>query len=107
MGGRSWTSPRRPAWPSRGIDLDGHDEARGATLASWHDTSATQAIVEFVERVTRDGSRDYAPPPERIAVFDNDGTLGCEKPIQIEIGFILKRLAEMAEADASLQVRQP
>jgi hypothetical protein len=47
------------------------------------------------------------PPAERVAVFDNDGTLWCEKPIQIEVGFILKRLAEMAEADASLGERQP
>ena len=43
------------------------------------------------------------PPAERIAVFDNDGTLWCEKPMPVELGFILKRLAEMAEADASLR----
>jgi len=76
-------------------------------LASWNDTAATQAIVEFVERVTREGAAAYIPPAERVAVFDNDGTLWCEKPIQIEIGFILKRLAEMAATDASLRDRQP
>ena len=69
----------------------------GTMLASWNDTPATQAIVEFVERVTQEGGADYVPPAERIAVFDNDGTLWCEKPMQIEVGFILKRLAEMAE----------
>jgi hypothetical protein len=79
----------------------------GTMLASWNDTPATQAIVEFVERVTQEGGVDYVPPAERIAVFDNDGTLWCEKPIQIEVGFILKRLAEMAELDASLRDRQP
>lgn len=68
-------------------------------LASWNDTPATRAIVEFVERVTQEGGANYVPPAERIAVFDNDGTLWCEKPIQIEVGFILKRLAEMAELD--------
>ena len=47
------------------------------------------------------------PPEERVAVFDNDGTLWCEKPMPIELGFILERLAEMAEADASLREKQP
>ena len=47
------------------------------------------------------------PPAERIAVFDNDGTLWCEKPMPIELGFILRRLADMCEADASLRDRQP
>ncbi|MFZ0383433.1 MAG: hypothetical protein WCD11_33910 [Solirubrobacteraceae bacterium] len=79
----------------------------GTILASWNDTPATQSIVEFVERVTQEGGADYVPPAERIAVFDNDGTLWCEKPIQIEVGFILKRLAEMAELDDSLRDRQP
>jgi hypothetical protein len=45
--------------------------------------------------------------PDRVAVFDNDGTLWCEKPMPIELGFILVRLAEMAEKDASLRDRQP
>jgi phosphoserine phosphatase len=82
-------------------------EPPSPALASWNDTPSTQAIVEFVERVTREGGSDYLRPSERIAVFDNDGTLWCEKPIQIEVGFILKRLAEMADADASLRGRQP
>src|ERR1700729_1603798 len=76
-------------------------------LASWHDTPAPQAIVDFVERVTREGGADYVPPAERIAVFDNDGTLWCEKPMQIELGFILKRLAEMCETETKLRDTQP
>jgi hypothetical protein len=47
------------------------------------------------------------PPAERISVFDNDGCLWCEKPMPIELGFILQRLAAMADADASLRDRQP
>jgi phosphoserine phosphatase len=78
-----------------------------ATLASWNDTPARQTIVEFVERVTREEGRDYLPPSERIAVFDNDGTLWCEKPMPIELGFVLERLAEMAEMDPALRHRQP
>ncbi len=50
---------------------------------------------------------DFVPPEERIATFDNDGTLWCEKPMPIELAFILKRLAEMAEQDESLRSRQP
>jgi phosphoserine phosphatase len=76
-------------------------------LPSWNDTSTRQAIVEFVQRVTREGGPDYLPPAERIAVFDNDGTLWCEKPMPIELGFILARLAEMAKKDPTLRERQP
>jgi hypothetical protein len=76
-------------------------------LASWNDTPTRAAIVGFVERVTTEGGADYVPPVERVATFDNDGTLWCEKPMPIELGFILVRLAEMAEADESLREKQP
>ncbi len=76
-------------------------------LASWNDTPTRAAIVDFVARVTTEGGHDYLPPSERIATFDNDGTLWCEKPMPIELGFILKRFAEMAEADESLREKQP
>src|SRR3954447_22368126 len=76
-------------------------------LDSWHDTATKQAILEFVVRVTKEGGPDFVPPSERIAVFDNDGTRWCEKPMPIELGFILRRLAEMAQLDESLRERQP
>jgi phosphoserine phosphatase len=76
-------------------------------LASWNDTATRRAIVEFVGRATTEDSPDYLAPAERVAVFDNDGTLWCEKPMPIELGFILERLAEMAETDTSLRDRQP
>jgi FMN phosphatase YigB (HAD superfamily) len=76
-------------------------------LTSWNDTGTRRAIVEFVERVTDEGGSDYVPPSERIAVFDNDGTLWCEKPMPIELGFILERLATMAESEESLREKQP
>jgi len=79
----------------------------GDVLGSWRDGATKQAIVEFVARVAEEGGADYVAPAERIAVFDNDGTLWCEKPMPIELGFILGRLAEMAEADASLREKQP
>ena len=76
-------------------------------LQSWNDTPTRRAIVEFVERVTQEGGPDHVPPSERVAVFDNDGTLWCEKPMPIELGFILARLAEMCETDDALRDRQP
>jgi phosphoserine phosphatase len=79
----------------------------GGMLASWNDTSVTEAIVDFVQHATREGDAAYIPPADRVAVFDNDGTLWCEKPMPIELGFILVRLAEMAESDPSLRDRQP
>jgi hypothetical protein len=77
-----------------------------ADLPSWNDTPTRRAIVAFVEKVTRSGP-GYVPPAERVAVFDNDGTLWCEKPMPAELGFILRRLAEVARQDSSLRERQP
>ena len=76
-----------------------------ADLPSWRDTSTRSAIVEFVERVS--AGTEAVPPEERIAVFDNDGTLWTEKPMPVELVFILRRWGEMAEADPSLRDRQP
>lgn len=77
------------------------------SLPSWRDGPTKAAIVAFVERVTTQGGDDYMAPAERIAVFDNDGTLWCEKPMPVELGFILRRFAGMAEADPALRERQP
>ena len=79
--------------------------ARG--LTSWRDGPAKQAIVEFVARVTGEDGSEPVPAEERLAVFDNDGTLWCEKPMPIQLDFILRRLVEMAEADDALRERQP
>jgi hypothetical protein len=76
-------------------------------LRLWNDTPTRQAVVDFVARVTDEGGAGYVSPAERVAVFDNDGTLWCEKPMPIELGFILHRLAEMCETDTSLRDRQP
>jgi phosphoserine phosphatase len=78
-----------------------------AGLASWSDGPARSAVVDFVERVTREGGPDYVPAPARVAVVDNDGTLWCEKPMPIQLDFTVRRLAQMAEADPALRERQP
>ena len=76
-------------------------------LSSWTDGAARSAITAFVERVTTDGGPDYVPPAERVAVFDNDGTLWTEKPMPIQLDFTLRRFAEMAAADPALREQQP
>jgi phosphoglycolate phosphatase-like HAD superfamily hydrolase len=76
-------------------------------MPSWNDGAAKRAILDFVERVTAEGGGDFVPRAERVAVFDNDGTLWCEKPMPVELGFVLKRLRGMAESDAELREEQP
>ncbi|HEY8169947.1 MAG TPA: HAD family hydrolase [Candidatus Limnocylindria bacterium] len=77
----------------------------GGVLPSWNETPTRSAIIGFVERVTT--GADAVPVEERIAVFDNDGTLWTEKPMPTEMFFVLGRLAAMAEADPALRDRQP
>ena len=66
------------------------------TLPSWNDTAARKAITDFVARVTTEGSADYVPLNERIAVFDNDGTLWCEMPVPVQAFFADDRLRALA-----------
>ena len=73
----------------------------GTALASWRDGSAKDAILDFV------ANAQAVPVEERVAVFDNDGTLWCEKPMPIQLDFILRRLSEMVTADPALRDRQP
>ncbi|MFY9986003.1 MAG: hypothetical protein WAK31_14660 [Chthoniobacterales bacterium] len=61
-------------------------------LPSWNDTAPKQAIVTFVEKVTKEGSPDFVPVAERIATFDNDGTLWCEQPIYFQGFFTVDRI---------------
>lgn len=72
------------------------------TLESWNDGATRAAIVEYVARVTTEGGPDYVAPSDRIATFDNDGTLWCEKPTYLQAFFILSRLKEQAASDPEL-----
>lgn len=76
-------------------------------LSLWNDAPARQAILDFVGAVTTPGSPDFIPSVERIAVFDNDGTLWCEKPLYIQLDYLLRKLAAQAESDPALRTRQP
>jgi hypothetical protein len=64
--------------------------------SSWNDGAAKRAITDFVARVTTKDGPDFVPPVERIAVFDNDGTLWAEQPMYFQLAFILDRLKTLA-----------
>jgi phosphoglycolate phosphatase-like HAD superfamily hydrolase len=77
------------------------------SLLSWWDTPARLAILDFVAAVTDESGPKFIPLPERVAVFDNDGTLWCEKPMYIQLDFILRRWVEMAKENPALRDEQP
>jgi len=76
-------------------------------LESWNDGATKSAIIDFVTQVTTPNSPTFVPPADRIATFDNDGTLWCEKPMPIQLDFILRRWVEMAQQNPALREQQP
>jgi hypothetical protein len=76
-------------------------------LPSWNDGPAKQAIVSFVEKVTKEGSSDFVPPNERIATFDNDGTLWCEQPMYFQLLFALDRVKALAPQHPEWKTKEP
>ena len=82
-------------------------QAAGDPLPSWRDGQAKQWILASVERVTRRGTSNYKPPAERVAVFDNDGTLWVEQPLYTQFAFAIDRLPDLAKRDPALAERGP
>jgi phosphoserine phosphatase len=76
-------------------------------LPSWNDTGPKKAITAFVAKVTKEGSPDFVPPAERIAVFDNDGTLWCEHPMYVQVAFALDRVKALAPMHPEWKDKQP
>ena len=76
-------------------------------LPSWNDVPAKRAIVGFVAEVTRTGSSTFVPPAERIATFDNDGTLWSEQPIYFQLAFALDRVKAMAPQHPEWSSQEP
>src|SRR6266568_4832655 len=76
-------------------------------LPSWNDGPAKKTITEFVAKVTKEGSPHFVPPNERIATFDNDGTLWCEKPMPIQLFFALDRVKELAPQHPEWKDKEP
>ena len=76
-------------------------------LPSWNDTTSKKAIVAFVDKVTTEGSPDFVPPNERIATFDNDGTLWCEQPLYFQLLFALDRVKTLAPQHPEWKTKEP
>ena len=76
-------------------------------LPSWNEGTTKQAIMEFVKRVTTVDGADHVPPNQRIAVFDNDGTLWCEQPLPVQIYYAFDAAKEKASNDPELARREP
>jgi hypothetical protein len=76
-------------------------------LPSWNEGAAKKSLVDFVARVTHEGGPDFVPPPERIATFDNDGTLWSEKPVPFQVVFAFDRVKALAPQHPEWKTREP
>ena len=76
-------------------------------MPSWNDTAPKQAILHFVERVTLPGSSDFVPVAERIATFDNDGTLWAEQPLYFQALYIFDRIRQLAPKHPEWREKEP
>jgi len=81
--------------------------AQDDPLPSWNDGPNKQSIIDFVARVTKEGGPDYVAPPERIATFDNDGTLWVEQPLYTQFVFALDRVKALAPKHPEWKTTQP
>jgi len=90
-----------------GVLLATAGSAMADPLPSWNEGAAKQSIVDFVEAVTEEGGENFVPAPERIAVFDNDGTLWVEQPMYAQLAFALDRVKALAPRNPDWATTQP
>ena len=76
-------------------------------LPSWNDGATKKSITDFIAKVTKEGSADFVPPAERIATFDNDGTLWCEQPLYFQLLFALDRVKALAPQHPEWKTKEP
>ena len=76
-------------------------------LPSWNDSAPKKAILAFVEKVTKEGTSDFVSIEQRIATFDNDGTLWVEQPMYVQMMFVLDRVKELAPKHPEWKTTQP
>jgi phosphoglycolate phosphatase-like HAD superfamily hydrolase len=96
--------------PSKAIGRPGSTAAANLPadpLPSWNDGPTKQSILDFVGKVTDQGSPSFVPPSERIATFDNDGTLWCEQPVPVQVYFALDRVKALAAEHPEWQTEEP
>lgn len=89
------------------VTLQVSTSAWAEDLASWNDVKSRQQIVDFVEKVTKEGSKNYVAPADRIAVFDNDGTLWTEQPYYFQLAFMLDRVKALAPDHPEWKTTEP
>jgi hypothetical protein len=82
-------------------------QAQADPLPSWNDGASKRAIIEFVTRVTRQGGSDFVPGAQRVATFDNDGTLWVEQPLYTQLAFALERVKALAPMHPEWKDKQP
>jgi phosphoserine phosphatase len=82
-------------------------QEQGDPLPSWNDGLPKQSILSFVAAVSREGSPDFVPVPQRIATFDNDGTLWCEQPMYVQLAFALDRVRALSDQHPEWTDTQP
>ncbi len=82
--------------PLQSLSLGTANAQAGDPLPSWNDGATKKAITDFVARVTTQGGKEFVPVAERIATFDNDGTLWCEHPMYFQAAFAMDRVKALA-----------
>ena len=102
-----WSRPWRRFQSCSGRTFPISAQAQSDPLPSWNDGATKQAIIEFRRRITRAGGPDFVPPPERIATFDNDGTLWAEHPMYVQLAFALDRMKALASRHPEWKDKQP
>ena len=91
------------SWVGLGVPVFAADDP----LPSWNDGPAKQAIVAFVKETTDQASPKFVPPEERIATFDQDGTLWVEHPMYTQVLYCLERVPEVVKAKPELKNVEP
>jgi phosphoserine phosphatase len=100
--------PKRVAL-NRGVECNPipNSDSMMAPIPSWNDSLAKRAILDFVAQVTTEASSTFVPPADRIAVFDNDGTLWCEYPMYVQAFFVFDRIKALAPQHPEWQTQEP
>lgn len=89
------------------VFTEGNQTSETDILSSWNEEDAKTAIIDFVTRTTTEGNTDFVPVADRIAVFDNDGTLWCEQPLYFQLAFAIDRVKVMAADHPEWKTKQP
>jgi phosphoglycolate phosphatase-like HAD superfamily hydrolase len=95
------------AWIAAVLLLAAQSVFAADPLPSWNDGPAKKTVMEFVEKVTKEAGQDFVPASERIAVFDNDGTLWCEQPMYVQAAFALDRVKALAPQHPEWKEKEP